>query len=825
MCRPASGRGGLISWAKQVPRFPPCRPWSVEGLALQLDHDGLIGGQQMGILMGRGLRTAVAVGFVCGFGALGLATGPAFADNTIVVNTTQTTYTQGDGLCALGEAVDYANGGSDPDCSTAARSGTTTIQLPAAKIEVPGTLELDLPTNLVGAGATKTDLDGGGIEQVLNVDSTATVTLSNLAITGGMSDPPPACTPVVGTPCDGEDAGNGGGIINLGKLTLNGVTVSGNQTAGGAAGSYKSQPICFNCIVVPGIDGGDGGSGAGIYNGGGTLTVENSTFTGNQTGAGAAGTEGFAGTGTNAGPGVDGGSGGDGGDGAAIFNAQNGTLTITGSTFSDNTTGDAGAGGPGSNAEYNPSIGGSGGGGGNGGEAAGIDNVGALSIFGSTFADNVTGAGGDGSTPGADLGSSGTGGSDQAGEGGTGVALVNAGSAATPIVDSTFSGNVAGPAGTGQSPGSPGDGTISNFDFAGTDLTDVTIADNTSGSDTAINGPGGRPLVETDTIIASNTNTDTAAGPDSCNSDQITDGGRNVAYAAVGCAGVTGDPKLGALANNGGPTKTIALGAGSSAIGLVPVSICTVTTDQRGLHRPAGSACDAGAYEVSPPVLAGVQTADQGPESASISGQVTANLTDTKLTVHYGTTTAYGSTSAATDTGSSSGAKAFSVTLTGLAAATSYHVQVVATNLDGTSSTSDMTVSTPIAATASVTHATVTGSVVLVMLTCTAGGSTCSGALKLSSRVTTKGKKIVAVAATAARARKPKRKTKTRTVGSGRYSIAAGQTKVIKLTLNAYGKRLLKARRRLPTKLTTSGPAHFTKNVTFIYKRSRNKKR
>lgn len=48
---------------------------------------------------------------------------------------------------------------------------------------------------------------------------------------------------------------------------------------------------------------------------------------------------------------------------------------------------------------------------------------------------------------------------------------------------------------------------------------------------------------------------------------------------------------------------------------------------------------------------------------------------------------------------------------------------------------------------------------------------------------------------------------------------------MIKLTLNAYGKRLLKARRRLPTTLTTSGAARFTKKVTFIYKRSRSKKR
>jgi hypothetical protein len=409
---------------------------------------------------------------------------------------------------------------------------------------------------------------------------------------------------------------------------------------------------------------------------------------------------------------------------------------------------------------------------------------------------------------------------------------VSDGTTPTPIVDTTFTGNVGGAAGTGQSPGSPGDATIANFDFAGTDLTDVTIAGNTSGAFTAVNGPGGRPLVETDTIIASNTNTVAAAGPDSCNPDQITDGGHNVAYAAAGCAGITGNPKLGLIASNGGPTETMALGTGSSAIGLVPVSVCTVTTDQRGLHRPAGSACDAGAYEASPPTLSGTQAVADGSSSASVTGQVNANLTDTKLSVHYGTSASYGSTTAATDIGSSSDAKAFSIALSGLSAGTTYHLQLVATNTDGTSTTGDMTLSTAVAATgsvahatASVAHATVTGDVVLIKLACNAGGSGCSGALKLSSRVTTLRGKVVGVAADVVRSKKAKRRTVTRTVGGGRYSIAAGQTKVIKLTLNAYGKRLLKLRHRLSTELTTSGSARISKKVTFIYKRSRNKKR
>jgi predicted outer membrane repeat protein len=56
------------------------------------------------------------------------------------------------------------------------------------------------------------------------------------------------------------------------------------------------------------------------------------------------------------------------------------------------------------------------------------------------------------------------------------------------------------------------------------------------------------------------------------------------------------DARLGPLANHGGPTKTHALLAGSPAIdaGDTPSA---PAIDQRGIHRPRGSAADIGAYE------------------------------------------------------------------------------------------------------------------------------------------------------------------------------------------------------------------------------------
>jgi hypothetical protein len=69
------------------------------------------------------------------------------------------------------------------------------------------------------------------------------------------------------------------------------------------------------------------------------------------------------------------------------------------------------------------------------------------------------------------------------------------------------------------------------------------------------------------------------------------------------------DAVLGSLADNGGPTQTMALLSGSPAIDLIPAGTngcgTTVATDQRGYGRPAAAACDAGAFEFgAQPVLA-----------------------------------------------------------------------------------------------------------------------------------------------------------------------------------------------------------------------------
>jgi len=68
------------------------------------------------------------------------------------------------------------------------------------------------------------------------------------------------------------------------------------------------------------------------------------------------------------------------------------------------------------------------------------------------------------------------------------------------------------------------------------------------------------------------------------------------------------DPALGPVAANGGPTPTRLPRPGSPLIDAIPLASCradgaaAVTTDQRGVTRPQGPACDIGAVEVVPPV-------------------------------------------------------------------------------------------------------------------------------------------------------------------------------------------------------------------------------
>ena len=148
------------------------------------------------------------------------------------------------------------------------------------------------------------------------------------------------------------------------------------------------------------------------------------------------------------------------------------------------------------------------------------------------------------------------------------------------------------------------------YSFGDSLISNLTIAGNNT------NAPGGAFLNRgqarfKDTIVAGNVAT--PAG-NCAGTGTFTSAGFNLESAnscGFNAAGdlVNKDPLLGPVQNNGGPTPTQALSAGSPAI---DAGDCTdlagqpLTIDQRGVARPqpAGGKCDIGAFEQTPTAAA-----------------------------------------------------------------------------------------------------------------------------------------------------------------------------------------------------------------------------
>ena len=150
----------------------------------------------------------------------------------------------------------------------------------------------------------------------------------------------------------------------------------------------------------------------------------------------------------------------------------------------------------------------------------------------------------------------------------------------TAVERSTFTGNTAASFGNA----------IKNFGTAF--VTSSTLSDNPSSTGDGSISSTGTFTLQTSIVADGTPNNCSAAGP-------ITDGGHNISWPDTSCPGLNVDPNLGPLANNGGPTQTLALPAGSPAVDGVPATGASCfPTDQRGVTRPQGPNCDVGAFEL-----------------------------------------------------------------------------------------------------------------------------------------------------------------------------------------------------------------------------------
>jgi uncharacterized repeat protein (TIGR01451 family) len=433
-----------------------------------------------------------------------------FYNNMASVSTTATDSNSENDVATAGTTVMCA---TDPIVTTNADSGA-------------GSLRNAIQDACAGSTITF-DMTPGHVVSPITLTSAELVISKNLTIQGpGANLLTVQRSTAIGTPIFR--------VFNIGSatVTISGLTIANGNTADGAAGGGN-----------PGVNGG------GIINTG-TLTITNSSITGNLTGSGGSNGSGI---------------GGPGGNGGGIYNS--GTLTVTNSTISGNRTG------PGGN-------GGASGTGGKGGSGGGIANTGTLSVVNSTLNDNQAGSGGN-------AGSSGTGGA-----GGDGGAML---SDTGTITNCTISGNQAGDGGTAGDNGAASSGRGGGI-FKGTvgpvlNIRNSIIAGNSSPTGPDISGT----VNSQDYNLLGSTSGATFTGTTTHNI-------------------INPNPNLGALANNGGPTQTMLPLPGSPAVDAGNVSNLPPDTfdlnnngntteplpvDQRGFPRVININFDIGAVEVN----------------------------------------------------------------------------------------------------------------------------------------------------------------------------------------------------------------------------------
>ncbi|MDQ2786607.1 MAG: right-handed parallel beta-helix repeat-containing protein [Chloroflexota bacterium] len=390
---------------------------------------------------------------------------------------------------------------------------------------------------------------------------------------------------------------------------------------------------------------------------------------------------------------------GQGGTGGGILN--NGTLTLDLSSVTNNS------------AASGPASGG------------GINNTGALTVIGSTISGNSAGSGaGIFSTGRLTLTASTVNGNNASGLGG---GLLITGTQSQTIINSTITGNIAASGG-----GIDNQGALV--------ITNSTISANHA---SVTDGGGikaesrGIGVTVTNTIIADNsclTPTDDVSGT-------FISGGHNlIGFTGISIGfGATGDvlnpPSSGVsptLADNGGPTMTLALQSGSQAIGAGDPSVCAASPvsgrDQRGVARlPA--ACTIGAFEYR--IAQSVSVAPSNP-TIGVGGttQFTATLTFTDTMTQEITTAANWGTG---DSAKATVVSGFTSTNPGLVTGTGVGSTAVSARFGSVQGSGAVTIIVPTPVITSLTPPTVTTTSGTITLTVTGSGFVPSSVVHFTS--------------------------------------------------------------------------------------------
>ena len=526
-------------------------------------------------VMNKDLSKSRAAGRLAAGGSLlagGIAGGLVLAPNADAAGTTyNVTNLLDNGAGSLRDAVDAANANPGADIIVFDAGATGTITLTTGQIDITDDLTI---TGLGAATSTVSGNNASKIFYIYNNNASLTVSISGLTLTDG----------------NATDQWGGGAVANWGNdLTLSSVVVTGNESAGRGGGVFSGFPYSGNGRTAPvtiidseisnNTSASDGG-GLALYKLG-DVTITNTTISAN--------------TASN--------------DGGGIYILDTGVVTMSGTVVSGN-----------------ESTGGTG----------GVWSKSNLSITTSTFENNVSGGGcGGGLYVGVDQGD-------------------------ITITDSTFAGNVGSSYGGGiDFDGNDNTILIANTTVTGNSapaggglhidrgndvtLAQVTIVGNNATSTGALYSGGGIHFAEnmgsltmSGTIVSGNTavagpadiglgNQSSFVGAMTANNSLLGDVDSRIDVTGSNNIDST-TPGVDVLANNGGPTKTMALLTGSPAIDAGPNPVATFTGngfDQRGTPwlRVYGGRVDIGAFESQPdPTPTTTTTAASGPVVPAFTG-------------------------------------------------------------------------------------------------------------------------------------------------------------------------------------------------------------
>lgn len=574
----------------------------------------------------------------------GSAVAEAAVVDFVVTKTADTADGVCDSDCSLREAVIAANATAGDDViELPAGTYGLTIKGPPSVNPAYGDLDIEREqgtTTILGAGREVTVVDASGLradplpnpDRVFTVHFGAGLELVGITVTGGYT-------------LNGSDQ-DGGGIWNWnGELTVTDSLVEGNvaaQDGGGIANSFGTAWIANTIIRDNDTDPPEyttTGHGGGVYNSG-TMTISASTIELNASdwGGGVASElwlEDYEPMMTIESSTIASNTARHGGGAANIATlpgAEQATMTLVDSEVVDNTADrDSSANEGGGLLNLGPDAtmhvvdstisgnlvtgfhsvhpkDGSGG---------GIHNrSGVVEVTGSTISDNEA------------VCEQLTGDNNECGRGG---GVLNTDIGVVTISNSTISGNTATLLNR-----TPGDwtgggvgGGVSHARYCNpvckdptTTIIDSTITGNDADAAGGIDNAYAHPLLTvTNSIISGNTGD--LPGFEDCVGGFAT-GGHNLVGLGAGCPSngtgdlTTTDALLGPLANNGGPTATHAVQAGSPAF---DAGATVATVDQRGFARPQGTADDIGAFElraIATPGLVSVLEGDSGSVVAEV---------------------------------------------------------------------------------------------------------------------------------------------------------------------------------------------------------------